>query len=104
MAKPDREIMEIVEAFDLTGCAHSAVPAGCDEKSVTRYVAIRGAGRNRWRGGAPERRRLVPGETRGALRALVEDGDASMGPRPDGRGNSALQTPSTTRDLEGDGE
>src|SRR5438067_8710154 len=37
--------MEILEAFDLTRCAHSAAElAGVDEKTVTRYVAIRDAG------------------------------------------------------------
>src|SRR3982751_431565 len=39
--------MEILEAFDLTRCAHSAAQlAGCDEKPVARYVAVRGAGRH----------------------------------------------------------
>jgi hypothetical protein len=39
--------MEILEAFDLTRCAHSAAElAGVDEKTVTRYVAIRDAGRD----------------------------------------------------------
>lgn len=45
MTKSDREIMEIVEAFDLTRCAHSAAElAGCDPKTVSRYVAKRDAG------------------------------------------------------------
>ena len=45
MSKSDREIMEILEAFDLTRCAHSAAAlAGCDEKTVARYVAVRDAG------------------------------------------------------------
>ena len=45
--KSDREIMEILEAFDLTRCAHSAAQlAGCDEKTVARYVAVRDAGRD----------------------------------------------------------
>lgn len=35
MKKSDREIMEILEAFDATGCAHSvAVLAGVDPKTV----------------------------------------------------------------------
>jgi transposase len=39
--------MEILEAFDLTRCAHSAARlAGCDEKTVARYVAVRDAGRD----------------------------------------------------------
>lgn len=47
MAKSDREIMEILEAFDLTRCAHSAAKlAGCDEKTVARYVAVRDAGQD----------------------------------------------------------
>ncbi len=45
MQKSDREIMEILEAFDLTRCAHSAgVLAGCDPKTVARYVVRRDAG------------------------------------------------------------
>jgi hypothetical protein len=45
VAKSGREIMEILEAFNLTRCAHSAAQlAGCDEKTVARYVAIRDAG------------------------------------------------------------
>lgn len=44
MTKSDREIMEILEAFDLTRCAHSAAKlAGVDEKTVRRYVAAREA-------------------------------------------------------------
>jgi hypothetical protein len=39
--------MEILEAFDLTRCAHSAAElAGVDEKTVARDVAIRDAGRD----------------------------------------------------------
>ena len=39
MKKDDREIMKILEAFDLTGCAHSAARlAGCDPKTVRRWV------------------------------------------------------------------
>jgi hypothetical protein len=37
--------MEILQAFDLTRCSHSAGElAGADEKTVARYVAIREAG------------------------------------------------------------
>jgi hypothetical protein len=47
LTKSDREIMEILEAFDLTRCSHSAgVLAGCDPKTVARYVAARDAGGN----------------------------------------------------------
>lgn len=46
MKKSDREIMEILEAFDATGSAHSAaVLAGVDPKTVRRYVAAREEGR-----------------------------------------------------------
>lgn len=45
MKKSDREIMEIVEAYDLTRCAPSAAQlVGCDEQTVARYVAVRDAG------------------------------------------------------------
>src|SRR3954468_16851164 len=37
--------MEILESYDLTHCAHSAAQlAGCDAKTVRRYVALRDAG------------------------------------------------------------
>ncbi len=45
MKKDAREIMEILEAFDLTGCAHSAGQlAGCDPKTVGHWVAQRDRG------------------------------------------------------------
>jgi len=44
------ELMEIYEAYDLTRCAWSAAQlAGCDPKTVQRYVAIRAAGGNPYR-------------------------------------------------------
>ena len=47
MTKSDREIMEILEAFDLTRCAHSAATlAGVDPKTVARYADAREAGGN----------------------------------------------------------
>ena len=45
MTKSGREIMEIFEAYDLTGTAWSAAQlTGCDAKTVARYVAVRDAG------------------------------------------------------------
>ncbi|MBV9312176.1 MAG: IS21 family transposase, partial [Pseudonocardia sp.] len=45
MKKDDREIMEILEAYDLTGCAHSAAElVGCDPKTVRRCVQRRDRG------------------------------------------------------------
>jgi hypothetical protein len=45
LAKSAREIMEILEAFDLTCCAWSAAElVGCDHKTVARYVALRDVG------------------------------------------------------------
>src|SRR6185503_13950234 len=45
VTKSDREIMEILESYDVTGCAHSAAQlAGCDPKTVQRYVALRARG------------------------------------------------------------
>jgi transposase len=45
VTKHDREIMEILEAFDLTGCPHSAAQlCGADPKTVAHYVDIRDAG------------------------------------------------------------
>lgn len=47
MKKRDREIMEILEAFNLTRCAHSAARlAGCDPKTVRRYLAMREQGQD----------------------------------------------------------
>ncbi len=47
MKKSDREIMEILEAFDATGCAHSAAAvAGVDPKTVRRYADARDMGRS----------------------------------------------------------
>jgi hypothetical protein len=44
--KSDREIMEILEAYDATGCAHSAAQlAGADPKTVRRYARGRDLGR-----------------------------------------------------------
>jgi len=56
VTKSDREIMEILEAYDLTRCAYSAGQlAGCDPKTVNRYVALREAG-----GGDPFARAGAP--------------------------------------------
>ena len=45
MTKSSREIMEILEAYDLTGCAWSAAElAGCDPKTITHYVSVRDSG------------------------------------------------------------
>ena len=46
MKKSDREIMEILEAFDATGVAHSAAPlCKADPKTVRRYAQARDLGR-----------------------------------------------------------
>ena len=46
MKKSDREIMEILEAFDATGVAYSAAQlAGADPKTVRRYAQARDLGR-----------------------------------------------------------
>jgi DNA-binding HxlR family transcriptional regulator len=56
LTKSAREIMEILESYDLTRCAHSAAQlAGCDAKTVKRYVALRDAG-----GGDPLVRAAAP--------------------------------------------
>lgn len=45
MTKSGTEIMEILEAYDLTRCAWSAGQlCGCDPKTVARYVKLRDAG------------------------------------------------------------
>jgi hypothetical protein len=56
--KDDREIMNILEAFDLTGSAHSAARlAGCDPKTVRHWVACRDRGLPV--GGPARRERLI---------------------------------------------
>ena len=46
MKKSDREIMEILEAFDATGVPHSAAAlCNADPKTVRRYVQARDLGR-----------------------------------------------------------
>jgi transposase len=51
MKKPE-EVMEILEAYDLTGsCRQAAVLVGCDHKTVAHWVAVREA-----TGGAPPAR------------------------------------------------
>ena len=43
MTKSGREIMEILEAYDLTGCAHSAAQlAGTDRKTVAAVCGAAG--------------------------------------------------------------
>jgi len=45
LQKSDREIVEILEAFDLTRCPNSAASlAGCDPKTVARYIGARSRG------------------------------------------------------------
>jgi transposase len=47
LTKKNEEIMEILEAFDLTRCAWSAAElCGADAKTVQRYVGLREAGRD----------------------------------------------------------
>lgn len=42
-----REIVEILEAYDLTGSYRAAAePAGCDHHTVARYVKLRAEGRS----------------------------------------------------------
>ena len=57
MQKSDREIMEILEAFDATGVAHSAAPlCRADPKTVRRYALARDLGRP---GGPAPRPKLI---------------------------------------------
>src|SRR5512140_2327309 len=81
MTKSGREIVEIFEAFDLTGTAWSAAQlAGCDAKTVARNVAVREAGGDPLAWAA--RLRLIDGvhaEDRG-------DGRSEQGEDPGGGG------------------
>lgn len=60
MTKSDREIMEILEAYDLTRTFWSAAElARCDPKTVQRYVQARDVGRNPFER-APRPKRIDP--------------------------------------------
>ena len=70
MKKSDGEIMEILEAFDLTRCAHSAAElATCDPKTVARYVGARDRGGDPH---APVRRPMLVDRYRDKIEELVE--------------------------------
>src|ERR1700722_17836809 len=70
VTKSGREIMEILEAYDLTGCAHSAAQlAGTDRKTVARYVALREAGQDP---AVPARRPRAADEFAGKVEELVD--------------------------------
>src|SRR5512142_1898282 len=74
MTKSGREIMEIFEAFDLTGTAWSAAQlTGCDAKTVARYVAVRDAG------GDPLARAARPRLIDGFMPKIEEVVDRSKG-------------------------
>lgn len=76
MTKSGRDVMEILQAFDLTRCPHSAAElAGVDEKTVARYVAIRDAGRNPF---APTRRPRAIDPFLGKIEELVENSKARV--------------------------
>ena len=81
MTKSGREIMEIFEAFDLTGTAWSAAQlTGCDAKTVARYVAVRDAG------GDPLAKTARPRLIDGFMDKVEELVDRSQGEDPGGRG------------------
>jgi transposase len=70
VTKSGREIMEILEAYDLTGCAHSAAQlAGTDRKTVLRYVTLREAGADP---AARQRRPRSADEFAGKVEELVD--------------------------------
>ncbi len=76
MKKSDREIMEILEAFDATGCANSAAGlAGVDPKTVRRYVAKREAGLPT---GEPVRRSRLIDPFLGKVEELVDTSAGSV--------------------------
>ncbi len=86
MQKSDREIMEILEAFDLTRCPHSAADlAGCDLKDRDPLRGRPGPGRRPRLPAAPaDAGRPVPGQDRGARRTLGRPGPRRRRPRAPG--------------------
>jgi hypothetical protein len=81
MTKSGREIMEIFEAFDLTGTTWSAAQlTGCDAKTVARYAAVREAGGN------PLARAARPRLIDGFMSKIEELLDRSRGKIRGGRG------------------
>ncbi|MDN5717519.1 MAG: hypothetical protein L0G89_09825 [Janibacter sp.] len=76
MKKSDREIMEILEAFDATQSAHSAAGlAEVDPKTVRRYVAARDEGRPVT---GPGRRARMLDEHMGKIEEWVERGNGKV--------------------------
>src|ERR1700733_9166861 len=70
VTKSGREIMEILEAYDLTGCAHSAAQrAGPARHTVLRSVTLREAGRDP---AVPARRPRSADEFAGKVEELVD--------------------------------
>ena len=86
--KSAEEIMNILEAYDLTGSFRDAGElAGCSHHTVARYVrAQRRRTARAGRGGAPARGdRRVPAEAGGARRAEQGQGPGRRGAREDHR-------------------
>lgn len=68
--------MEILEAYDLTRCAWSAAElAGCDAKTIARYVRVRDAGGDPY---APTRRTRLIDAYLDKLEGLVEDSEGKV--------------------------
>jgi hypothetical protein len=88
--KNSREIMEILEAYDLTGSYRAAAElAGCDHHTVARYVQMRAAGQS-------------PVERQHRARPIDEYlAKISCGPKPANgaihEGSDAVITPPTPR-------
>src|SRR5450755_4518651 len=86
--KKAEEVMEILEAFDLTGSLRAAAElCGCDHKTVAHWVAARdccwrrAAGRVATAPGG----RPVRGEDRGVGRAVAREDPGGQGAREAGR-------------------
>lgn len=76
MTKSGKEIMDILEAYDLTRCAYSAaLLAGCDPKTVAHWVAVRDAGGDPL---SPPRRRRLIDDYLAKVEELVEHSKAQV--------------------------
>ena len=102
MKKSDREIMEILEAFDATGCAHSAAGLVADSAWVNRQLvtAAEHLSPRQW-GGRMQPRPLNVGRSRPSdpehdrTGAPVAAAQSAPGPRRHARGHPSSHCQST---------
>src|SRR5664280_1855388 len=85
--KSAEEIMNVLEAYDLTGSYRDAAElAGCSHHTVAHYVALRAAGKlTAGQGAATAAGRRVPAQAGGARRPLARSDPGGRGAPETGR-------------------